>query len=357
MGSKLGAPSSIPRIASRLAIFCAFLAASLLLGGILLEVALRLGVVSNPQHSRRSLQGETERPSHRLLILGDSFIAQGSGLAPLLVADLGAHGVAVLNTATSGSGPFEYRAELEATGAAFGPDVVLLSYYAGNDLTNVKNHELFVDDSPARGVAIDRTATRPVVRHLYLYSYLRKTVLTRLRTVFYFDYDAAARAGVSPELIEAAKRREINPWLLERSVADRDYLLHNVLMESPDDMLAWARVEELLSDIEEICETIGAQLVIVIFPRSIQVNRSHFEFYEDLALNLDDRTLGPAKPQRLLLDFCTRKRLDCLDILPVFRARADEEFYLHRDSHLNDAGNRLSGELILQFLLERTPIG
>ena len=263
----------------------------------------------------------------------------------------------MLNTATSGSGPFEYRAELEATGADFKPDVVLLSYYAGNDLTNVKNHELFSGGGPARGVAIDRTVTRPVVRHLYLYSYLRTTVLARVRTRFYFDYDAAARAGVSPELIEAAKRREINPWLLERSVADKDYLLHNVLMETPEDMLAWEKVEEILSDIERICETIGAQLVIVIFPRSVQVNRSHFEFYDDLALSLDERTLGPAKPQRLLLDFCTRKGLDCLDILPVFRARADEEFYLYRDSHLNDAGNRLSGELILKFFLERTPIG
>ena len=90
-----------------------------------------MGLIPNPQNNRLQLQGKLDNASHRLLILGDSFIFKRGLLGPKLANELAFKDVTVLNLATSGSGPFEYRTEMKAAGVDFKPDVVLLAYYAG----------------------------------------------------------------------------------------------------------------------------------------------------------------------------------------------------------------------------------
>lgn len=126
---------------------------------ISLEAALRWGLIPNPQNNRLQLQGKLDNESHRLLILGDSFIFKPGLLGKKLANELASKDVTVLNLATGGSGPFEYRTEMKAAGVDFKPDVVLLAYYAGNDLTDVRNNPLFRSRSGANkatGVAINR---------------------------------------------------------------------------------------------------------------------------------------------------------------------------------------------------------
>ena len=141
----------------------------------------------------------------------------------------------------------------------------------------------------------------------------------------------------------------MNPFLLRLALSNPNHLLDNVLMGTDENMRAWARVEELLNDIADRCDEIGARLMIVVFPRSIQINRSHFEFFEKLTLRLDDRTLQSDKPQRLLRDYCDRRGLPCLDLLPVLKGRSEEEFYRDKDDHLNDVGNRLASDRLMEF--------
>jgi hypothetical protein len=172
-----------------------------------------------------------------------------------------------------------------------------------------------------------------------------------------FDYEKAKAAGISPELIEDAKELRINPWLLNLALQEKNHLLDNVLMESPDNMKSWEKVKQLLAEIHDICNSLQSQLILVIFPGSIQVNDSHFEFYKKLTLNLDVRTLQSPKPQRLLMEFCADRYIACLDLLPAFKSRRDEEFYRDKDDHLNEKGARVAGQLILDFLLRKTAVG
>jgi hypothetical protein len=145
--------------------------------------------------------------NYRLLILGDSFILPRSLLAKSLARDLADHNVSVLNAAISGTGPFEYLAEMKAVGVTFKPNVVLLSYYVGNDLTDVQNHQQF--DLEKTGVGIDSRTSRSDVRSLYLYHYVLRN-LRGLRLRFRsFDYERAKAAGISPELIKDAKELRI----------------------------------------------------------------------------------------------------------------------------------------------------
>ncbi len=57
------------------------------------------------------------------------------------------------------------------------------------------------------------------------------------------------------------------------------------------------------------------------------------------------------------MDFCTDRRIPCLDLLPAFKAPKNEEFYREKDDHLNEKGNRLAEELIVNFVLKNTAVG
>jgi hypothetical protein len=137
----------------------------------LLEGALRFGIIENTQYERRQF---LKKAKYRLLILGDSFIAPRSSLARSLAQDLSGHDVSVLNAAISGTGPFEYLAEIKAVGMTFNPDIVLLSYYVGNDLTNVQNHPQF--NPQKTGVGIDSRTSESYGRSLYLYHYVLRNL-------------------------------------------------------------------------------------------------------------------------------------------------------------------------------------
>jgi hypothetical protein len=324
---------------------------TVLVVAVLLEGALRFGIIENAQYDRRQIH---EKAKYRLLIIGDSFIVPRSLLAKSLARDLAGHDIAVLNAAIGGTGPFEYLAEMKAVGIHFKPDIVLLSYYVGNDLTNVQNHPQF--NPKKTGVGIDRRTSQSYGRSLYLYHYILRE-LRELRLRFRpFDYEKAKAADIAPELIDDAKKRRINPWLLNLDLEEKNYLLDNVLMETADNMKAWEKVNQLLAEFHDICNSLPSQLIVVIFPASIQVNDSHFGFYNKLTFNLDGQTLESTKPQRLLKEFCAARKITCLDLLPTFKARKDEEFYRDKDDHLNEKGNHVAGQLILDFLLRNTAV-
>jgi hypothetical protein len=310
-------------------------------------------MVDNPLYERYGRQGGIEGASRSLLIVGDSFVRPNKTLGRRLEEELSARGVAVRNVSMSGTGPFEYLDEARANGRSFRPNVVLLGYYVGNDLTNVQYHPRFAGHDDANddaGLAINASSTPRLFRDVYSYHYFLRRA-QRISSVF-FDYDVVADTGASEELIEAAKRREINPWLLRLAAARPRHLLDNVLMETDENMRAWFKVRELIQDIDRVCREVGAQLVVVLFPRSIQVNRSLFDFHRDLGFELDERTLEESKPQALLMDLCRELEVKCLDLLPVFRSHRQDELYLPRDDHLNESGNDLAADLVLRFLIE-----
>jgi hypothetical protein len=90
--------------------------------------------------------------------------------------------------------------------------------------------------------------------------------------------------------------------------------------------------------------------VIVLFPDEFQVDGDlRREIYQTYHLTADDVDL--AYPNRLVGDYCRRHGIFCLDLLPSFQEQgATRILYKLRDTHWNEAGNRLAGELIFNFL-------
>ena len=241
-------------------------------------------------------------------------------------------------------GPVEYLWELQAYGPAFGPNIVLLSYYTGNDLTDVqyRREALVSQDS---GI---KARLRPIIRSLHTYHFFKeKREALRIRRL---DVDLIRAHGVDEKWIELASRREINPSLLELAIARPRYLLDNMLIESEANAQAWKMIETSLDRIGALCHEIGAELRIVIFPRSIQIDDSHFAFFSSLGFELDERTLASRKPQTLLVEYCRQRGLSCLDLLPHFKARSGEELYRINDDHLNDSGSLVAADRIAEWI-------
>ena len=110
-----------------------------LLAVFAVEISLRLGFIPNNLHRATWTEGIQENPRHQILVLGDSFMNHwhsGDSVYELLLKDLEPYRVEILNTAAGGRGPSDYLNLLRRHGPRFRPDLILLSYYVGNDLTN-----------------------------------------------------------------------------------------------------------------------------------------------------------------------------------------------------------------------------
>jgi hypothetical protein len=101
----------------------------------------------------------------------------------------------------------------------------------------------------------------------------------------------------------------------------------------------------------------GAQVCLVAIPSTVQVSRSHYDFYRRACFELDDRLLISTTPQDRLAELCRRKRAAFVDLLAPFRqaAAAGESLYWENDDHLSQAGHLLAFKVIDQQFLQTLP--
>lgn len=138
-----------------------------------IEVLLRWNVIPNEYYLRNQVLGDSRRDGPLLFISGDSFIAPtAANVVDHLYPALASYGVRIRNTATPGTGPLQYLESLRREGARYGPNVVLLSYYVGNDLADVGCGS----DLDERLLA---TRSMPAWKTIYSVQYLRE-LLRRL---------------------------------------------------------------------------------------------------------------------------------------------------------------------------------
>ena len=310
-----------------------------------LELALRSGIIKNRLYNRLACEKELTSPRFKILVMGDSF---GYIILDFLSRELKPYKAKILNTADSGMGPFEYAAEMKARGIVFKPDIAVLLYYTGNDLTDVQYNTQNKADFKNRAFNF----IRPIIYRLYIYHFYmeeRNSLFPKL-----FDYKKFSKNGIDARMVSLAKSGQVNPWLLELSLKDEDYLLENILIQTEDSIRAWDRTKVLLGQIQALCNKLNSEFVIVIFPSTVQVNKSHYAFYRDLKFNIDETMASSDKPQRLLKEFCEEKKILCLDLLPYFKAEPGKELYTENDDHLNEIGNILSARIIKDFLIKNT---
>ena len=66
---------------------------------------------------------------------------------------------------------------------------------------------------------------------------------------------------------------------------------------------------------------------------------------------IDEKNIDLTQPDNLIVNFCREHNIHCLDLLGQFQEQGKtRQLYALRDTHWNEAGNRLAADLIFEYL-------
>ncbi|HEV8198710.1 MAG TPA: hypothetical protein VGS03_01670 [Candidatus Polarisedimenticolia bacterium] len=313
----------------------------------------------------RDRERSVARPpgGYRILVLGDSFV---EGLQvnldeafPAVLEDRlrrrpGGNRTEVLAMGQSGFGTASELMRYLDFGAAYDPDVVLLAFYAGNDVRD--NSVVLNGDAPeffftlaADGtLVLDRSRIEARERaraasgffdRLEDWSQLADLVsdrLTLLRLERRAGLRAAAAGASTPP--PAAVQDDANVYAEDAGAPWRD---------------AWSVSEAILGRLADETAARGSRLAVVSIGTAEQVE-------EDLGRVVLAAAPGRDldRPDRRLLTMTAKQGVPCLLLAPGLRAAEAAGagrlygFGARRGGHWNAAGHRVAAELIERFLEE-----
>jgi hypothetical protein len=259
--------------------------------------------------------------NYRILGLGDSF---AYGVVPYknnyltrleLQFQQEAINVEVLNMGIPSIGPKEYLSLLVREGLGYHPDMVLLSFYIGND---------FMDSYKSR--------------KWYTYSYMASLVHYILALQRKYEGRIIHGKGIycddCPNFDQAAYLE------IEK---ERSFIFST---ESADFVRSFDAAVDSLKQIQDICNKNGIKLVVVIIPDEMQVNPP-LETDVKRQLSVKEGKWDITLPNARLAKKLNDMGVDYLDLYPILLKKSQEgPLYRPRDSHWNIAGNQFAANII-----------
>lgn len=110
--------------------------------------------------------------------------------------------------------------------------------------------------------------------------------------------------------------------------------------------------EKDFSEMKRIADSVGAEILVVTVPPKENIY-SHL-----IADRVDITEYDLGYPTRRALEICNIVEIDCLDLTPVLIEKgSDEQLYFRVDGHLNERGNEVAAEAILEFLESKNLTG
>ncbi len=301
------------------------------------------------QEGFRDRRDPIPSPAPPILALGDSF-AFGWGMnleqsyLYLLEERVNQRRpIRIVKAGVNGTGTSDQFRLLEAIGPQYRPQLVLLSFFVGNDFTDVQMGGLeqfevkngLLVRRELRPVPWLRSAAQTVVRSSHLLQFLRAAQLS-------FE-QRRSRGSMAGSHAGLASR---DPWLLEFSKIH----LRNYPEETARGV---AETLDYLDRFQNYCRAHNADFVLMVIPRSMQVNPEELEEWQ-LAFQLTEADLDLDRPQRILREWSERRGVPLLDLLPEFRRRRathpGQKLFYYPDAHFNAAGHQLTAELLAAFL-------
>jgi hypothetical protein len=304
-------------------------------------------------------------------MLGDSFldssnVAEDEALNRAVEKELkacraiGNRKIEVLNFGVSGYGTGQQALLMQQKVAAFQPQLVLLAFYAGNDVMNnsralsiegQKTKPYFVE-APGGDLQLDMSFRdsgrfrkeiasdwrRRVINNSYVLQILKQVVQKKPAIpeplVFKNSADSPTKGRFRPEATELYSPPSNEPW---RS--------------------AWAVTEKILLQMRDWAKQHNIGFGLVVIPDPIQALPGEHRRRENAeavkATDLD-------YPVRRLAQFSTQNDVSTLSLLEPFRSYQDRErVFLYGfppklgDGHLNASGNQVAGKLIADWACAR----
>lgn len=279
-------------------------------------------------HGFKDVEYAKDKPqgTYRIVGVGDSFTF---GVPPyphnfLTLLEVSLAGmpslppVEIINMGICSTGPPDYLALVTDEVLDLKPDMVLLSFFIGNDI---------------EGSSRD-SRKRKMYSYSYLSSalyYLYKTMTGLSKKSLFTSYGAGNNYCDSCSTFKPEQYLEIG--------AMRSYVFHKGNMDylrHANDALAY------LKDIKKLCDRSSVKLVVALIPDEMQINetlrRQLMTNTKVLAENWDN-----SQPNWLLGEQLKNMGVPVVDLLSAFATfPKDSSLYLPNDSHWNILGNRLA---------------
>jgi hypothetical protein len=274
----------------------------------------------------------------RILGIGDSFseFFKGDGLNyhNILEKQLnklnGTKKYEVINTGISSTGPGYYWNTLEKYGDLFKPDLVLIGFFIGNDFTelkfNTKRIGLFIIEPVEPKTSL---TTYLNYKRLWIYQ------VARAWWIAWINSFSKGTGTFSEEEFYNIERSRL--LMFQNSQRDKFNKL-------------WHNDSEILSKINNWCTKRNIPLVIVILPDQIQVDETlrHDLFTK---FNIPDNSVDLLYPNRILINYLEKNNIHYVDLTsPMRKAGKSHTLYLTRDTHWNEAGHKIAGNIICDYI-------
>jgi SGNH hydrolase-like domain, acetyltransferase AlgX len=286
-------------------------------------------------------------PPYEIVLIGDSFLAMGEDDASTLSERLRAvSGRATFNLSRSWYGPYQYLELLKRYGLALWPKVVLLGFYAGNDIEDIREYHRWRREH--RYYFYADHAQRPfLVRYAIALTdtgvYLRDTIAKRL---------ARQTQPVAPgEIHSDLGIIRVGAQLVPMVFGDWNP------EGSAEQLLAtaeWQALHALLTEFHHLCRAEGILPVLLYIPSKSQVYAEHATAHSG------QRFLQAAAQQRpirtnmvaALTTLAQRVELPLINLLPAFaqHAEAGRLLYYPFDTHWSGEGIQAAADYIWQEL-------
>jgi hypothetical protein len=231
--------------------------------------------------------------------------------------------VEVANFGVAGAGPREYLEILDRDVWSIDPDLVLVSLFIGNDITESLGRPRGLDPRRYMVYVLCQRAWK-VACEAWRGGGLRRD----------WPADRLAAPPLSLETFREVEARRLG-----------------VCLKIPPAGLEqkWLRALARLDGIVTSCRQRKVAVAFVLIPDEFQVNSAVLA--QALAsANLTEADLDLDGPQRRLLEFFEKLRVPCLDLLPAFQQTPDT--FAPRDTHWNVAGNHLAAKCIANWLAQ-----
>lgn len=292
----------------------------------------------------KDLEFTAEKPAntYRILGIGDSF---SYGIVPYpnnyltILEDKLNQGrnnkVEVINMGIPGMGPQDYLSILVNEGLQLNPDMVVVTFYIGND---------FMDNTLLRLKEANEG------KSFYSYSYVAS----------FFRVLMELKNNYKGEIFHPGNMKYVDS---QATFSDDKYLQLmkdrvQTFVKNPAVDMFQATFDDAVDDlvkIKKICDSKKINLVIAIAPDEIQVN-SALQVAVAKSLNARLDALDFTKPNRMLVEALQKNNIKYVDLLPDFTPVAKQVvLYRKNDTHWNIAGNQLAAEKIYQTLSPEIP--
>ncbi len=287
----------------------------------------------------------------RIVVLGDShtdgFVLNQDSYANILEQTLGAR-YDVVNCGQAVSSPYQHLWIYRLLYHRFDPDVLLVGFYAGNDLFELmlRDDRIHLEWNGSDYVHAE-PGWRPDLRR-------ERSALTATLSDHVAIFRAAAQlhwlhlerqrqrraAAYYRPLIDANNRYPAATW---QGLNQAYYFKHH-----PEDWdVASDMLAHVLNEFKNIAPRDGLRLVII--PSARQLRPDVAVGAADILQLTPDECACDERVCDLVIDICQRLQIPALDLRPVFKGFSGE-LYWDSDHHINRAAHRLIAEELTRQL-------